>query len=194
MKQNNLGRFILVLVIIAWSLFQIYPPTSRSLISDFGSRAEKPDATLTAIVKQAESLQQAGTNEFAALQQAIGTNDVQKYFSFINAKTQVRPNTYILNRLQREASGQIKLGLDLQGGTSFLVEMDTNALVVETNSSQPASAVASAALNQAIEVLRKRIDQFGVAEPVIQSVGGNRILVQLPGLAQSDKDHAKEQI
>ena len=196
MKQNNLGRFILVIVIIAWSLFQIYPPTSRSLISDFGSRAEKPDATLTAIVKQAESLQQAGTNEFAALQQAIGTNDVQKYFSFINAKTQVRPNTYILNRLQREASGQIKLGLDLQGGTSFLVEMDTNALfaTIDTNNMQRASDITGAALNQAIGVLRKRIDQFGVAEPVIQSAGGNRILVQLPGLSQADKDRAKEQI
>ena len=196
MKQNNLGRFILVLVIIVWSLFQIYPPTSRSLISDFGSRAEKPDATLTAIVKQAESLQQAGTNEFAALQQAIGTNDVQKYFSFINAKTQVRPNTYILNRLQREASGQIKLGLDLQGGTSFLVEMDTNALfaTIDTNNMQRASDITGAALNQAIGVLRKRIDQFGVAEPVIQSAGGNRILVQLPGLSQADKDRAKEQI
>ena len=196
MKQNNLGRFILVLVIIVWSLFQIYPPTSRSLIADFGSRADKPDATLKTIVAEAESLQKAGTNEFAALQQAIGTNDIQKYFSFINAKLQVRPNTYILNRLQREASGQIKLGLDLQGGTSFLVEMDTNALfaTIDTNNMQRASDITGAALNQAIGVLRKRIDQFGVAEPVIQSAGGNRILVQLPGLSQADKDRAKEQI
>jgi SecD/SecF fusion protein len=196
MKQNNLGRFILVLVIIAWSLYQVYPPTSRSLLSEFSNRALGQDASFKAIVEQAIYLQKAGTNEFAALQQAIGTNDVQKYFTFINAKTQVRPNTYILNRLQREASGKIKLGLDLQGGTSFLVEMDTNALLAasSSNSVQPVSELTSSALNQAIEVLRKRIDQFGVAEPVIQSAGGNRILVQLPGLSQADKDRAKEQI
>ena len=196
MKQNNLGRFILVLVIIAWSLYQVYPPTSRNLLTEFSSKAQNKDTNFTAIVTQAVALQQAGTNDFAALQQAIGTNDVQKYFTFINAKTQVRPNTYILNRLQREASGKIKLGLDLQGGTSFLVEMDTNALLAasSSNSVQPVSELTSSALNQAIEVLRKRIDQFGVAEPVIQSAGGNRILVQLPGLSQADKDRAKEQI
>ena len=78
MKQNNLGRFILVLVIVAWSLFQIYPPTSRSLITEFSDRAEKPDTNFLAIVKQAQQLQQAGTNDFAALQQAISTNDIQK--------------------------------------------------------------------------------------------------------------------
>jgi SecD/SecF fusion protein len=54
--------------------------------------------------------------------------------------------------------------------------------------------VASAALSQAIEVLRKRIDRFGVAEPIIQSAGGNRILIQLPGLSESDKQSAEEQI
>jgi SecD/SecF fusion protein len=196
MKQNNLGRFILVLVIVVWSLFQIYPPTSRSLITEFADRAEKPDTNFLAIVKQAQQLQRLGTNEFAALQEAVGTNDIQKHFSYINAKTQVRPTTYILNRLQREAAGKIKLGLDLQGGTSFLMEMNTNALFagLNTNSAQPASEVASAALGQAVQVLRKRIDQFGVAEPDIRPAGGNRILVQLPGLSQADKDRAKEQL
>ena len=198
MKQNNLGRFILVLVIIVWSLFQIYPATSRSLISEFNDRAEKPDTALKAIVDQATALQKAGTNEFAALQEAIGTNDVTKYFSFINTRTQVRPTTYILNRLQRDASGKIKLGLDLQGGTSFLVEMDTNALFAASNNGDTNKTIQTAdvngALDQAIGVLRKRIDQFGVAEPVIQSAGGNRILVQLPGLSQADKETAREQI
>ncbi len=198
MKQNNLGRFILVLVIIAWSLFQVYPPSSRSLISDFADRAEKTDTNFQAIVKSAQQLQHDGTNEFAALQLAIGTNDIQPYFGFINTTTQVRPTTFILNRLQREASGKIKLGLDLQGGTSFLVEMDTNALMAASSNGDTNKTIQTAdvngALDQAIGVLRKRIDQFGVAEPVIQSAGGNRILVQLPGLSQADKDTAREQI
>ncbi len=196
-KNNNLGRFILVLVIIGWSLLQVYPPTSRDLVEQFSSRAQNPDSTLKEIVAQTVALQKAGTNnEFAALQIAIGTNDIQKYFPFIGAKNQVHPNLFILNRLQRDAAGKIKLGLDLQGGTSFLVEMDTNALFsADTNSvGQQRSEMTSAALSQAIEVLRKRIDRFGVAEPIIQSAGGNRILIQLPGLSQADKDSAKQQI
>ena len=195
-KSNNLGRFILVLCIIAWSLFEVYPPTARDLVQEFSSRAEAPDATLKGIVDQALALQKAGTNnEFAALQYAIGTNDIQKYFPFIGAQNQVHPTLFILNRLQRDAAGRIKLGLDLQGGTSFLVEMDTNVLFqADTNSIRSQSEVANAALSQAVEVLRKRIDRFGVAEPIIQSAGGNRILIQLPGLSQADKESARQQI
>ncbi len=185
-KNNNFGRFLLVIAIVLWSLFEVYPPTSRDLVKEFSNRAQNQDTALKDILAQTAVLQKAGTNEFAALQIATGTNELQKYFPFIAAQNQVHPNLFILNRLQRDAAGKIKLGLDLQGGTSFLVEMDTTKLA-NTNET-------SSALSQAIEVLRKRIDRFGVAEPVIQSAGGNRILIQLPGLSQSDKDSAKSQI
>jgi SecD/SecF fusion protein len=201
-KNNNLGRFLLVITIILWSLFEIYPPTSRDLVQEFSSRAQNQDAAFKDIVAQTLALQQAGTNEFTAIQLATGTNDLQKYFPFIPASSQVHPNLFILNRLQRDAAGKIKLGLDLQGGTSFLVEMDTTKLEsVETRTNDAGQvesvtnrADVTSALSQAIEVLRRRIDRFGVAEPVIQSAGGNRILIQLPGLSQSDKDSARQQI
>lgn len=183
MKQNNLGRFLLVLAIIAWSLFEIYPPTSRDLVQEFARRAQNQDAAFTNIVNEAAALQKAGTNEFNALRDAAGTNSLAKYFAF-NAENHVHPNLYILNRLQRDAAGKIKLGLDLQGGTSFLLQMDTSKLA-NTNET-------SGALSQAIDVLRKRVDRFGVAEPIIQSAGGDRILVQLPGLSQADKENARE--
>lgn len=197
MKHNNLGRFILVICIILWSLYQVYPPTSRDLVQQFDSRAENRDATFTNILDRVSVLEKTGTNsEFAALQEAIGTNDIENYFPFIDAKNQLYPNTYVLNQLQRDAAGKIKLGIDLQGGTSFLVEMDTNTLFSgqSTNNAIPASEITGQALAQAVEVLRKRIDRFGVAEPVIQSAGGNRILIQLPGLSQADKESAIEQI
>ncbi len=38
------------------------------------------------------------------------------------------------------------------------------------------------AVEQSLEIVRQRVDQVGVAEPTIQRVGGDRILVQLPGL------------
>ncbi|MGA2028954.1 MAG: protein translocase subunit SecD, partial [Verrucomicrobiota bacterium] len=53
---------------------------------------------------------------------------------------------------------------------------------------------ANEALAQAVEVLRKRVDALGVAEPVIQPAGGNRILIQLPGLAESVKSDARKNI
>jgi SecD/SecF fusion protein len=196
-KNNNLGRFIIVLIIIGWSLMELYPPTSRDLVKEFARRAEKQDAAFQGILDKTRELQKGGTNEFIALQAAAGTNDLEKYFPFYSAAAnQIHPNTYILNRLQRDAAGKIKLGIDLQGGTSFLVEMDTSVLFSSnTNLSQQSRAeMASAALSQAIDVLRKRIDRFGVAEPIIQSAGGNRILIQLPGLSEADRQSAREQI
>jgi SecD/SecF fusion protein len=199
MKQNNnLWKFLFVLFIICWSFYQMYPPTSRDLVKEFASRADNQDAAFSNILARVDALQKSGTNsEFANLRAAIGTNDIQSYFS-INASNELDPTTFILNRLQRDASGKIKLGLDLQGGTAFLVEMDTNALAASAANGDTNAAArtvdTSGALSQAVEVLRKRVDQFGVAEPVIQPVGGNQILIQLPGLSEADKESAATNI
>ena len=65
---------------------------------------------------------------------------------------------------------KIALGLDIQGGTSFLIRlMQGDKPITKTN------------LEQAVEVIRKRVDYFGGGEPVISPVGADRILVQIPG-------------
>jgi SecD/SecF fusion protein len=200
MKQsNNLWKFLFVVFIICWSFFQMYPPTSRDLVKEFAARAVNHDATFSNILTRVDALQLAGTNsEFANLRAAVSTNDIEAYFTFINASNETDPTTFILNRLQRDASGKIKLGLDLQGGTAFLVHMDTNALAASVNNGDT-NAVAraeetSGAISQAVEVIRKRVDEFGVAEPVIQPAGANQILIQLPGLSEADKESAATNI
>jgi len=199
MKQNNRWRFILVIAIVAWSLYAIFPPTSRDLVQEFTSRADNTDAAFTNILQRLAPLQAARPDRaFANLTDAIGTNSIEKYFPFVIANNELYPTTFILNQIQRDASGKIKLGLDLQGGTSFLVEMDTNVLATAQDANDTNHVArtpdVSGALAQAVEVLRKRVDAFGVAEPVIQPAGGNRILIQLPGLSQSVKEEAKIQI
>ena len=84
---------------------------------------------------------------------------------------------------------KIKLGLDLKGGTSFLLKMDL---------SQIDAAGKGQAIRQAIEILERRINKFGVSEPIIQSVGSgtteDRILVQLPGLTEAARTEARRTI
>jgi len=81
------------------------------------------------------------------------------------------------------------------GGTAFLVEMDTSRADHcrergDPNGANNAKDV-EGALSQAVEVLRKRVDQFGVAEPVIQPMGGNQIFwIQFAGLSEADKESA----
>jgi SecD/SecF fusion protein len=193
-KENNLFFLVITLLVLAWSLVEIYPPNSRDLVQEFAKRAQNRDAAFQEILARTAALEKAGTNnEFVALRIATGTNDLKHYFPFYTtAGSQLDPNIFILNHLQRDAAGKIKLGIDLQGGTSFLVEMDTNALFTGTNYvGQSSTEVEKAALSQAIGVLRHRVDPYGVAEPVIQAVGGNRILIQLPGLSESDRESAE---
>ena len=151
MKHNNFGRFILVIVIVLWAFWEMYPLTSSDLIKKFKERARNPDASYSAITNNIDVLQKTGTNsEYSVLLQAIGTNDVRPYFPGINTKNQANPTTYILNRVQRSTLGKIKLGLDLQGGTAFLVEMDTNVLLqTDTNVTAGADERTSQAISQA---------------------------------------------
>lgn len=196
MNKNDRWKFILVVLLVLWAFYQMYPPTARDLIQQFASRAQLPDATFTNIMDRVEALQKSGKNtEFSDLREAIGTNDITGYFPFINAKSQLHPTTYILNELQREGAGKFRLGLDLQGGTSYLVEMDTNFLATAGGSSGiNRAADIHEAISQAIGVLRKRVDALGVAEPVIEPEGENRILIEMPGLAESVKAQARADI
>ena len=57
---------------------------------------------------------------------------------------------------------------------------------------QEVDRIQELAVAQALETIRNRIDQFGVAEPDIRRQGDRRILIQLPGI--SDTERAKELI
>ncbi|MCK9594207.1 MAG: protein translocase subunit SecD [Candidatus Omnitrophica bacterium] len=78
---------------------------------------------------------------------------------------------------------RINLGLDLQGGMHLLLKVDTSKLSGKAKDD---------AGDRAIEVIRNRVDQFGVREPTIQKQGEDEIVVQLPGI--TDRDRAIELI
>lgn len=169
MQRNNFWRAILVLFVTLWALYELHPATDRNLIDVFEQRATKKDAAFNAIVAKARELDKAAPERnFSNLRDAIGTNSLTNFIAFSTAGEK-DPNRAILNRLQREASGKIKLGLDLRGGTSFLVGLDMGKI--------EATSDKKSLVNEAIEVLRKRVDKFGVAEPIIVAEGEDRILI-----------------
>jgi SecD/SecF fusion protein len=85
--------------------------------------------------------------------------------------------------------GKIHLGLDLQGGTSFLIRLDP-----ATGPDGSKRAITASMVEQAIEAIRKRVDQFGVSEPIITPQGNDRILVQIPGLDAGKIQEARNQL
>ncbi|MFA5145289.1 MAG: protein translocase subunit SecD [Candidatus Omnitrophota bacterium] len=73
---------------------------------------------------------------------------------------------------------KINLGLDLKGGVHLLLKVDTSHL---------AGQAKEEAADRALEVIRNRIDQFGVREPSIQKQGEDEIVVQLPGVTDRER-------
>lgn len=80
---------------------------------------------------------------------------------------------------------KIKLGLDLQGGTSYTLEIDD---------SQGLEGSITDARDRALEVVRNRVDSMGVAEPSIYPDGDRRIVVQIPGMKAEDRERASANI
>ena len=89
-----------------------------------------------------------------------------------------RGGQFVYDTVQRVP---LKRGLDLQGGMHLALELDESEGTVANKAD---------ALDQAIRVVRNRIDQFGVAEPVVQRVGTERIVVELPGIEDPERAEA----
>ena len=80
--------------------------------------------------------------------------------------------------LERKA---LNLGLDLKGGMHVVLQVDQSKL--KENERRDA-------VDRALEIIRNRVDQFGVTEPLIQKQGGDRVIVELPGLQDVDRAQA----
>lgn len=108
-----------------------------------------------------------------------------------------KQNQILMQELLRRSQGKMKLGLDLQGGISFTLrvnpeaaEADQRALAAAKTPEERAAVEAAiraraeeklSQLNQAVNVMEDRVNQFGVSEPVIRPVGNDSIEIQLPG-------------
>ena len=72
----------------------------------------------------------------------------------------------------------LRRGLDLAGGMHLTLEIDESKRPVTDKKD---------ALARALTVVRSRIEGFGVSEPVIQSAGDDRIIVELPGITDRER-------
>ncbi len=68
---------------------------------------------------------------------------------------------------------ELRLGLDLKGGVHFVLQPDFSKL--------PPGKKKEDAIRSALEVLRERVDQMGLTQPIIQREGTDKIVVELPG-------------
>ena len=99
---------------------------------------------------------------------------------------------------------KVQLGLDLKGGTSFIVKIDEQAIKEDILAHDPdisaedlkknLAKVLNGAQDRSVEVIRNRIDSLGISEPVIYPGKDNRIIIQLPGVDEVKRKEAEDSI
>jgi len=94
-----------------------------------------------------------------------------------------------IKEMKKLRSRIINLGLDLQGGLYMVLEPDYQELKKRRGGEELTPDEVKDAMRRVMEILRNRIDKFGVSEPSITTQGEDRIVVELPG--SKDPDRAK---
>jgi len=119
-----------------------------------------------------------------------------------NLKDDLKDKGVPVGKLEREKSNQIVLEVSgekerwekiLSQRYAMMQELSSSALdkgiwrVALVLDSRQADQIKKNAIDQALETIRNRIDQFGVSEPEITLQGTDRILIQLPGIKDSER-------
>ena len=191
----------LVALAVAWFEFHPVTPTPLDQFVPTQVIAQKPEfdklhAEALERVKRykdaAAAADQKSVSYFQALRD-IGEGrgrsapvDLRPFFfteaQIISEPDQAKRNGIVLKQLLVSSQGRLKLGLDLQGGVSFTLKVDPTGAESGQKSDGDKSGVSHADMvAQAIQVMEQRVNQFGVAEPVIRPVGDLSLEVQLPG-------------
>lgn len=186
MKGKIFWKFVISALIFVWALSTITPVKDTPFEDFIAEKAQDDTEAFDAYLKQSQELVSSGEAQslFVALnmvakQQRI---DVAHFFPEYELEDVVnldKRNTIMLRELLKMSQGRIRFGLDLAGGVSVTFKAKESQL--SSNDYERNSQ-----LDKAREIITKRVDGLGVAEPVIRLKGDNRIEVQMPGVSTKD--------
>lgn len=112
----------------------------------------------------------------------ITTERIAQSLKDILAKKKLSADITSSGMLITVASSSMDVRKAIEDNYPILTPVETGARVVYKISDKEAGRIRDGAADQALETIRNRIDQFGVAEPTIHRQGTNEIVVQLPGI------------
>ena len=190
--QNSLTpRYLVILVILGWSIFSIWPTIKYQNLSEENKETLREEGKLdqleSEIIRQGLDLKGgmyiALEADIPTLVKNLATNRNEKFEKVLNAsidqfKSNQNQNFFVIFRDQIRNS-DLKIARYFHEYGSNLDDI-ISSLEEETED----------AINRVLEILQNRIDQFGVSEPTIQKQGKYRILVELAGIQDSDRARA----
>lgn len=177
--MNLKARWLLIIVVIGWSLFAMMPLSDK--------------------IKLGLDLQ-------GGMHVVLGVDTDKAVEAKIDSlipqiRKDLSANNYDISYVQKSSANTIRIGLAHPNDRNAIVRTisdnyyylkdigtgsDKNNIVFGIDS-QEVQNIRTYAVDQSIEVVRNRIDQFGVSEPLIQKQGESNIIVQLPGITDPDR-------
>jgi protein-export membrane protein SecD/preprotein translocase SecF subunit len=168
MSMNLKWKIPLIAILIAIAIMALYPPADAPIKTEKITEINGKVVDRT-IIK--DSL-------FSFLFKSPIINE-----TILKKETNEKGETEIQKNVEYIARGQIKLGLDLRGGSELLYKIKA-----EEGELHPGLT------DEIIALLEKRIDPQGVLEYRLQQQGMRRILIQVPGATKSETESLKKRI
>ena len=168
MSMNLKWKIPLIVILIAIAIMALYPPADAPIKTENITEINGKVVDRTIIE---DSL-------FSFLFTSPIINE-----TILKKETNEKGETVIQKNVEYIARGQIKLGLDLRGGSELLYKIKA-----EEGELHPGLT------DEIIALLEKRIDPQGVLEYRLQQQGMRRILIQVPGATKSETESLKKRI
>ena len=193
-------RTIVIAAIIAVFAFSIWPLTPSDFYETFlGSLKDRKNPAAAELVSEAKRLQAArpDLNQAAALLQAADA----KQFDLVPLMRggDLAGNADVIALVRKKASGSIRLGLDLNGGVEFILELIPDKELLAKFEAEGTAAdrskmekLIASEFNryreQAIETLRKRLESQNIFESDITPFGARAVSLKAPITSRDEKD------
>ncbi len=182
MTRGMIYKLIFILLLIAFSIVLILPTIGENTMRismNNNATAEQVDAVKKKFPSDAYVVRQKGaelTVTGRGLNDAV-MNDVR---TFPGVRTSVLQKHWAEDAVMAK---KINLGLDLQGGMHLVLQADFDKIESKSIDKKKLTEKEKTEMTQqALELIRNRIDKFGVAEPSIRPRGNEAIEIQLPGV------------
>jgi len=178
MRKRLRWKLILTILVVLLAIYLAFPPRDKIKLGlDL-----KGGIHLVLQVKTDDAINIETDEQIARLQELFRRNDVE-----YKSVTKGQLGHFAVHIVDPDQKEKIKDLLDEHfEGWNVTIVGTTASLSMREN---VASYVRDQSVNQAVETIRNRVDEFGVAEPIIQrqGIGGDRIIVELPGVDNPDR-------
>lgn len=190
MNKKLTPRYILIAIILSWAVYALWPSVQYQMLTEPQIEEMKEEGTLrdleTKTIKQGLDLKGGMYIVLEIDLPALITNlAVNKDGKFDRALSEIKS--------QMDLPEVNFFDLFTQAAEKFELRLPRYYHAYGSNTDEIVAGLgeeADDAINRVLEILRNRIDQFGVSEPTIQKQGSHRIVVELAGIQDSERARA----